>query len=83
MTWEEDTPEHGKYYYYKIVSVLNGPDGTPYNGSNNGKSVKVGKTIDPATEYVLPPQKRARSQGGYNQIQGSYNYQQRRYYHHR
>ncbi len=55
MTWEEDAPEHGKYYYYKIVSVLNGPDGTPYNGSNNGKSVKVGKTIDPATEYVLIP----------------------------
>lgn len=53
MTWEEDAPEHGKYYYYKIVSVLNGPDGTPYNGSNNGKSVKVGKTIDPATEYQV------------------------------
>ncbi len=51
LKWaDESNVEHGKYWYYMVIPVIAGNE-----GATAGYSAKVGRTIDPATDFVIIP----------------------------
>lgn len=51
LEWaDESNVEHGKYWYYMVIPVIAGNE-----GATAGYSTKVGRTIDPATDFVIIP----------------------------
>ena len=51
MEWVDGTKlEHGKFWYYMVIPVISGNE-----GSTSGSSTKVGWIIDPATDFEIIP----------------------------
>ncbi len=51
VEWTDETKlEHGKYWYYMIIPVIDG-----YEGQSAGRSAFVGWRIDPATDFSVVP----------------------------
>ena len=51
LEWaDESKVEHGKYWYYMVIPVIAGNE-----GATAGYSTKVGRTIDPATDFEIIP----------------------------